>query len=378
MSSLQGEVMAKPLRYNSFALPRRQGGSGGEYVQVPFRECRPLGAQAARSRMSEEQKSHLSPRDCEILKDVVRTYIFTGEPVSSRSLAKRPHHELSAASIRNVMADLEDCGYLTQPHTSAGRVPTHAGYHFYIDALMPARGVPDRERRYIDENIREAPSDGEQLMGAVTSLLTELSHQIAIVVTPALGDTVLRSVDFVQLSGARVLCVLVSASGFVDNKVIETLRPLPREELVTISNYLTENFAGLNLRQIRDRLLEMMAEERAQVDQLLASAITLAQEALGTEGEPEVLVQGTSSVLVQPELSDIERVRKLMGTFSDKAKLVRMLGQLMHGSGVRVIIGEESDLTSDLDFSLVATTYVPLVSYLGEALSQALETTLGE
>lgn len=361
----------------------------------------PLGSRSVRPRMSEDRKNpRLSPRDCDILRDVVRAYILTGEPVSSRALAKSSRHELSAASIRNIMADLEDGGYLMQPHTSAGRVPTRAGYHFYIDTLKPSRGVPDRERRYIDENLRDVPSDGEQLMGAVTSLLSELSHQIAIVVTPTLGDTVLRSLDFVQLSGSRVLCVLVSTSGFVDNKVIETLRPLPREELVRISNYLTENFAGLSLRRIRDRLLEMMAEERLRVDELLASAISLAQEALGKEGEPDVLVRGTSTILVQPELSDIERVRKLMETFSDKAKLVRMLGQLMRGTGVRVIIGEESDLTSALDFSLVATTYgspeqplgslgifgpsrmeyqriVPLVSYLGEALSQALEATLG-
>ena len=349
-----------------------------------------------------ERTPQLSPRDFEILKDVVRAHIVTGEPVSSRSLAKQPRHDLSAASIRNIMADLEDCGYLMQPHTSAGRVPTSAGYHQYVDSLMPSRDVSARERKYIENNLRDAaPSASDELLGAATSLLTELSQQIAIVVTPALGETILKSLDFVQLSGRRVLCVLVSSTGFVDHKVIETMRDLPREELVRISNYLTENFAGLNLRQIRDRLLDMMAEDRAQMDQLLANAIALAQQALRIEDHPDLLVEGTSLVLTQPELADIERVRKLMDTFADKAKLVGMLNQLIEGRGVRVIIGEDSDLTSDLDFSLVATTYgrgerplgtlgifgpsrmeyqriVPLVSYLGETLSQALETTLEE
>lgn len=339
--------------------------------------------------------SQLSPRDREILKDVTLTYIQTGEPVSSRTVAKLRGNQLSAATIRNIMADLEECGYLAQPHTSAGRVPTGAGYHTYIDSLMPTRLVPVRARRYIDEYLRESSSEGEALVSIATHLLTELSNQIGIVVTPAIGDTVLKALSFVKLSGRRVLCVLVSNGGFVDNKVIETLKPLPRRELIRISNYLTDNFGGLTLRQIRGRLLQLMAEERAQLDQLLANAIALAQQALATEEGQELLVEGTSAVLTQPELADIERVRKLMDTFTDKAGLVRILSQLIDGTGVRVVIGEDSDLTSDLDFSLVATMYgsghrplgtlgvfgpsrmeyqkmVPLVGYLGQTLSNAL------
>ncbi len=337
----------------------------------------------------------LEARDREILKDVIRTFILTSEPVSSRSVAKQGRLGLSAASIRNVMADLEDLGYLAQPHTSAGRVPTAAGYHLYVDSLMSTRLVPARERRYIKENLGESPA-AEDLMSSATHLLTELSHQIGFVLTPSVGDTVLKTVHFLPLTGNRVLCVVVSASGFVDNRVIETRRPLGREELLEISNYLTDSFAGLTLRQIRDELLRLMAEERAQMDLLLANAISLAQQALGTEEAPELLLEGTELLLSQPELSDVERVRKLLGTFADKARVVRFLTQLIDGPGVRVIIGEESDLTSDLDFSLVATTYgrgdrplgslgifgpsrmdyqkvVPLVSYLGEKLGQALD-----
>ena len=343
------------------------------------------------------QSSRLTSRDREILRDVVATFLGTGEPVSSRRVAKLRRHGLSAATIRNVMADLEDLGLLLQPHTSAGRVPTESGYHVYIDSLMPSRNVPAELRRQIDDSLRPDGS-GEELASVASHLLSELSHQIGIVVVPALGETVLRSISFVPLSGSRALCVLVSASGFVDSKVIEIERRLPREELIRISNYLTDNFGGRTLRQVRDRLLGMMAEERAQMDRLLASAIELAREALIAD-DPDLLVEGTSSVLARPELADVERMRRLLDTFADKARLVQLLNRLIEGDGVRVVIGQESDLTSDLDFSLVATSYgfgdqtlgtmgifgpsrmdyaavIPLVNYLGDRLSQALERTM--
>jgi len=339
----------------------------------------------------------LTSRDREILRQVIGQFIATGAPVSSRAVAKASREGLSAATIRNTMADLAEAGLLGQPHTSAGRVPTEAGYHFFIDSLMPATAVSRQERRAIDEGL--ASGHGDDLAVKTSHLLSDLSRQIGIVLTPALGETKLKAVDFVPLSGCRVLGVVVSMDGFIDNKVIETSQPIGREELVRISNYLTESFAGMTMREARDRLLTLMAEERARVDALLANAIALAQGALGRD-EPNLLVEGTSVVLGRPELSDLERVRRLVETFNNKAQLVRMLGQLMQGRGVRVVIGGESDLTSELDFSLVATTYggsegqpygtlgifgpsrmpyqkiIPLVNYLGERLSRALEATL--
>ncbi len=336
----------------------------------------------------------LTQRDREILKDVIGTYIFTGEPVSSRSVAKLERHGLSAATIRNVMADLEEMGYLSHPHTSAGRVPTGEGYHFYIESLMPNRPVPVRERRYIEAGLKA--TDSEELMASAGQLLSDLTHQIGIVITPAIGETVVKAVNFLQLTGRKVLCVVVSTSGFIDNKVIETEEPLSREHLTRISNYLTDNFGGQTVGEIRQRLLALMAEDRAKVDQLLGNAIALAQQALRAGEAPEVVVKGTSAVLNRPELADIDRVRRLLETFSNKVSLLRILGQLIEGEGVRVVIGEDSDLTSDLDFSLVATTYgigdtplgtvgifgpsrmeyqkmIPLVDLFGEKLSRALE-----
>jgi heat-inducible transcriptional repressor len=338
----------------------------------------------------------LTARDREILREVVRSFILTGTPVSSRAVAKQHPEGLSAATIRNSLADLEESGFLVQPHTSAGRVPTEAGYHFYIERLLPPENVPEADRRYIQACL--TGTEGDDLAARASQLLSELSSQIGIVLTPAVGETRLKAIDFVPLSGSRVLCVVVSADGFIDNKVIEAGKPLTRETLVRISNYLTEHFGGLTLREARDRVVALLAETRARVDALLADAIALAQGALGRD-EPSLWVEGTSALLGRPELCDLDRVRRLLELFDNRAQVARMLSELIQGEGVRVIIGGESDLTSSLDFSLVATTYgadgqalgalgifgpsrmpyqrvIPLVHFLGERLSRALEATL--
>jgi len=194
-----------------------------------------------------------------------------------------------------------------------------------------------------------------------------------------------------------VHCVVVSSSGFIDSKLVEVEEPVGREDLVRAGNYLTESYGGLTLREIRDRLLVAMDDERAQVDHLLALSIALARKSL-TDGAPELLMDGTAELLTQPELADLSRVRILFEAFHDKARLVRLLNQCLAGGGVRAWIGDDSDLTSELDFSLVATPYhaggrvmgslgilgpsrmeydkvIPLVEYLADTLSEALART---
>jgi heat-inducible transcriptional repressor len=204
----------------------------------------------------------------------------------------------------------------------------------------------------------------------------------------------------VPLTGRKVLTVCVSANGFIENKVVETEEAVSREELVSVSNYLTENFAGLNLVQMRDRLVGMMAQERAQVDAMMRRALELAQKGLSFAAPPEtsLLVEGTETLLSQPELGSLDRVRRLFETFNDKARVVGLLNRCLEGEGVRVVIGEESDLTSELDFSLIARRFdldggtgsiglfgpsrmeyarlIPLVDYLGARLSAALDATM--
>lgn len=346
------------------------------------------------------ESSHdaLTARDREILKDVIYSFILRGEPVSSRAVAKQRRHALSSASIRNVMADLEDLGFLRQPHTSAGRIPTSAGYHFYIDSLMRQRRVSAQERRLIDAQLKEGKGGPEQQVAAASQLLSQLSNQVGLVLIPAMGETVLRAVDFVPLTGQKVLCVVVSATGFVDSKLIEMDEPVAREELVWAANYLTRHFAGSSMREVRDRLLALMDDERAQMDRLLGLVVQLARRGLRSPDGPEVMVEGATELLSQPELANVERVRRLFEAFNDKARLVRLLNQCLEGGGVRAWIGDDSDLTSELDFSLVATPYrvgekamgslgimgpsrmeyekiIPLVDYLATTLGEALADT---
>jgi heat-inducible transcriptional repressor len=298
------------------------------------------------------------------------------------------------------MADLEEKGYLRQPHTSAGRVPTPSGYHLYIETLMRQRSVPAQQRRYIDSQLKEAAGDAGDRVASVSQLLSELTHQVGVVLVPALGDTVLKTVEFVPVSGRRVLCVVVSSTGFVDSKLVELDEPVPREELVRAANHLNERFGGLALREIRDRLLLLMDDERLQVDRLLRLAIALAGQTL-SPGAPEVRLDGASELLAQRELGNLERVRLLFEELYGKARLVKLLNQCLEGSGVRTWIGEDSELTSELDFSLVASPYrvgdrvlgslgilgpsrmeydkvIPLVEYLADTLSEALARTFEE
>lgn len=341
----------------------------------------------------------LGPRDREILKDIIHTFVSLGEPVSSRTVSKHVHHGLSAASIRNVMADLEEMGYLRQPHTSAGRVPTEAAYRLYVEALMTAENLSPRERRYIDEQLRDASGDGEQVMMAASHLLSELSNQAGVVLTPALADVVIKAICFAPLGGRKILCVLVSENGFIDNIVIEWSEELSHEDLGRISAYANANVVGMRLNEVRGRLLHLLAEEQRGLDHWLRQALALTHQAVKAKASHHnVLVEGTNSLLGQPELADLERVRRMLGVFADKTRLVHILSQCLDSQGgVRVVLGHESEVTQELDFSLVATSYgnghetlgalgvmgpsrmlyprvVPLVSYLGEKVSQSLAT----
>ena len=296
------------------------------------------------------------------------------------------------------MADLEELGFLLQPHTSAGRVPTAAAYRLYVDSLMHTSYVSIEDRRYISEQLAAVAQDSETLMGVVTHLLSELSQQVGVVLTPNVDNTVLKSIDFVPVGVRRVLCVVVSTGGFVDHVLIETDEEIARRDLVRLSNSLTDHFAGMELREIRDRLVDLMVEDQANVDRRLAQAILLAKRAIAGAQPPDVLVEGASVLLGQPELRNLECVRKMLDTFADKARMVKMLNSCLESDGgVRVYLGEDNDVISELDFSLVATTYgigdrclgslgilgparmeypriVPLVRYLGETLSEALTT----
>ncbi len=337
----------------------------------------------------------LQPRDREILRDVIRTYLLTGFPVSSRTLARHEQHGVSAATIRNILADLEDRGFLEQPHQSAGRVPSTSGLRFYLESLMETQELSLTERREIESGLHQAGASPESVAGSAVRLLSRYSGRVGILAIPNLADTVLETVSFVPLSGRRVLCVLVSKAGFIENRLFETTEPMAFEELVRLSNYLTESYRGKTLRAIRDQLRASLDEQRDEVFCLLGRQIQLAELGLASASPPEMIVEGTSQVLGQGSLTALDQVRRLLDTFAERSRLLGLLSQCVEGGGVRVVFGEDSSLTSELGLSLVARPFgadgpgrgalgilgptcmpyeriIPLVDFLGDTLSRIL------
>lgn len=339
----------------------------------------------------------LDPRAREVLREIILQHIASGEPIGSRTLAKCGKFHLSPASIRNVMADLEDLGFLAQPHTSAGRIPTDRGYRFFINHLMTSRALTTRERNAIDQEVSHA-SDIDDVLHLASSMLSKLSDQIGVVFMPTLLQFAIRSMDFISVADTRILCVIVGANGVVVNRVIETRFVFSRDELDKISRYITVEFSGCTLDVIRRRLIRMTEQERAHHDQMLQKTISLGIEAVNDVApvEHELFLEGAASILNKPEFSDAAALRKTFLALQEKEKLIDILETCLSEDGLQILIGSESDFTQVHNFSIVARRYgsssaplgmvgilgpmrmeyarmAPLVDYLSRALSRKIE-----
>lgn len=341
--------------------------------------------------------SDLDPRAREVLREIILQHISNGEPIGSRTLSKCGKFQLSPASLRNVMADLEDLGFLQQPHTSAGRIPTDRGYRFFINHLMKSRALTLREREVIDEEVGNA-SEIDEVLHLSSSVLSKLSDQVGVIFMPTLLQFAIRSMDFILVAESRILCVAVGMNGVVVNKVIDTRYVWTRDELEKISRYITIEFGGCTLDVIRRRLIRMTAEERAQHDQMLQKTISLGIEAVNDVApfEHELYVEGAASILNKPEYADAASLRKTFLALQEKEKLVEILETCLREEGLQILVGSESDFTQMHNFSIVARRYgsasaplgmvgiigpmrmeyarmAPLVDYLSRALSRKIE-----
>ena len=339
----------------------------------------------------------LDPRSREVLHEIVLQYIRSGEPISSRSLARGGRFELSPASLRNVMADLEDLGYLAQPHTSAGRVPSDRGYRFFINHLMKTRSLTSRERDEIDDHVAHA-TEIDEVMHLASRLLWKMSDQVGIAFMPKLHHMAVRSIDFILVAEKKILCVIVGVNGVVVNKVLETPNNFSRDELEKIGRYLTVEFGGLDLVTIRDRLITLASQERARYDQLLQKVLALGMGAVQDVlplGQ-DLYVEGAVSILNKPEFADADAVKKILSVFDEREKLIDLLNRCLAEDGVQILIGSENPFTRDYNFAVVASRYGsrsdptgvvgiigptrmeygrlgPLVEYLGRAISRKIE-----
>lgn len=288
--------------------------------------------------------AELNERSQKILEAIVKDYIASAEPVGSRAISRRHHFNLSPASVRNVMADLEEMGLLCSPHTSAGRIPTEKGFQYYIDSLLQIRDLSDKEKKQLRSSYRFSGMNMEDIMREVGRILSGLSKYAGLVMVPKFATTVFRQIEFVRLSHGRLLVIYVSETGLVQNKVISANADMDQLELEKISNYLNRELNGLTIHQVREKLKKEMQDEMNLYDQLRKNALSLSFAALQDEIEDQLYVTGTSLMLEQPEFSSPDQMRRLIQTFESKKILIDLLDRSQSAQGVQIFIGSEVDL----------------------------------
>jgi heat-inducible transcriptional repressor len=309
--------------------------------------------------VAKEESRPLEERSREILKLIIRSYVTSGEPVGSRTLAKAMEWKLSPATIRNIMSDLEDEGYLSQPHTSAGRIPSEKGYRFYVDHLPDSGKLTKSDERYVSRMLAQSDSP-EDVMSRASVVLSTISRNVGIVVAPPMAATVLKHIEFVDLADGKILVICVTASGLVQRKLIRVSERYTQDELNSAGRYLIEKFSGKTLTEIRNELLLMMQAERALFTRML-SLLQTWRESLDQEPvASNVYLQGTVNILNQPEFADVERMRTLFQMFEEKGRLVQILNECISSSspeGVNIVIGSELGVANMRDFTLITSSY---------------------
>ncbi len=299
----------------------------------------------------------LSARQQEVLRAIVVDYIRTAEPVGSRTISRKDGFSVSSATIRTIMADLEEMGYVAQPHTSAGRVPTDKGYRLYVDTLMDRPRLSRAEVQRIEQRV--GPSTGEvgEILREAGRLLSALSPYVAVVLAPRLHEGKFRRVEFVSTARDRVLVILLADTGLVHHKVIAVDEVLPHEALDRMARYLTDLLQGRSLREVRDLLVAQMTEEKAQYDRMLAQALRLGVKALESEAEADVYVAGAAHIADQPEFADIGKMKALFAAFEEKSKLVKILNDCLTREDFKIFIGSEIPVRGIQGLSVIASPY---------------------
>jgi heat-inducible transcriptional repressor len=337
----------------------------------------------------------LDERSKKILRELISIYSQTGEPVGSRTLSKKTKMGLSPATIRNVLSDLEEAGYIMQPHTSAGRVPTDKGYRFFVNHLLRNPQLNSLQKEMIENQMVKTSGDFEELLVLTTELLSRLSHSVALAVAPNLEKMILENMDFVSISSRRILAILVTKGGVVSNKVIEMEEPVPQEELVRIANYIRTEFCGQTLPSIRRKILNLMKQEQTQYDLLLKRAMILSQKCLEVPAGDQLYVIGASQIVNYPEFFDLARTREILEALEQKSKIVHILTECIEGEGIHILIGSENKDPELKGLTLISSAYryenepigtlgilgptrmeygrmIPLVDHLAKVVSEIL------
>lgn len=304
-----------------------------------------------------EMPTTLSDRAQQMLRALIDRYLRDGQPVGSRTLARDAGLKLSPATIRNVMADLEEIGFVSSPHTSAGRVPTVQGYRFFVDTLLSVQPVNPSaiERMRAELMLDKSPHD---LIEAASGMLSTVTHLAGVVTLPRHDHPLFRKVEFLSLSEKRVLAILVLDKDEVQNRVMKTDKQYSPAELQQASNYLNQLFAGKDLDEVRETLLREMQETRSTMNEMMRAAMQMADQVLEKNRSEDFVVAGQTNLMECRELCDIEKLRKLFEAFNQKRDMLHLLDQCVHGEGIQIFIGEESGYQVLDECSMVTAPYV--------------------
>jgi heat-inducible transcriptional repressor len=339
----------------------------------------------------------LPDRSQKILEAIIEEHIATAQPVGSKSLAQNHGIKLSPASVRNVMAELEELGYLVSPHTSAGRIPTEKGYRFYVDTLLQVNDLNSRQKDQIELQYQRHGLQMADMLREASRTLSSVSRHTGLVMVPRLKVTIFRHIEFVRLSPRQILAVFVTQSGLIQNKLVEIDEELTPRDLEQITNYLNHTMTGLSIQEVRARIVTEMTQEKALYDRLLRRAFALSSAALVDESTGDIIIEGTSYFLEQQEFSDLKCMKRIVQTFEQKSILIDLLDRGLDTEGVQVIIGSETKYSELADCSLITAAYsgkrgtlgtlgvigpnrmpystiIPIVDYTANLISRLLDT----
>lgn len=284
-----------------------------------------------------------------LLKALVERYIADGQPVGSRTLSKASGLDLSAATIRNVMADLEDLGLIVSPHTSAGRIPTARGYRLFVDTMLTVH-----QGQFASHSL--APDQPQKVLSNAANLLSSLSQFVGVVMAPR-RSSVFRHIEFLRLSERRMLVIIVSPEGDVQNRVIFTAVDYSQAQLVEAANYLNSNYVGLAIEQVRERLQNEVESLRSEIASLMQAAVAVSSEAIA-DTQDDMVISGERNLLSVTDFSnDMGHLRRAFDLFEQKAQLMRLLDVTGQAEGVRIFIGGESQVVPFEDLSIVSSPY---------------------
>ncbi len=304
----------------------------------------------------------LSDRAQRLLRVLVEAYIRDGQPVGSRTLSRESGLALSSATVRNVMADLEELGFVTSPHTSAGRIPTDRGYRFFVDTLLKVRpSAGDDVSALVRQRLLESTEDPKQLVSSASQLLSTVTRLAGVVTVPRASHAAVSQIEFVPLSENRVLAILVVNGREVQNRILQLDRRFGLDELRRAANFLNEHFGGRELAEVRTQLLAQLQETRAHMNQLMLDAISMAQKMFdpgsADESQVDVVIAGETNLMGFAELSNVEKLRRLFDAFNEKRDILHLLDQCLRADRVQIFIGQESGYQILDDCSVVTAPY---------------------